>query len=108
MSEYGFYCCDNDVLSTVDYTHCSMIDHPKTLIDNSLTSDNVSNMLQAYTSIDLVNNPPDYIAVQCVLDVSIHYIAEKTEPESLTHLSCIHIVHTYRAYISCHREYVHI
>ena len=23
INEYGFYCCDNDVLSTVAYTYCS-------------------------------------------------------------------------------------
>ena len=79
INEYRFYCCDDDVLSTVAYTYCSKGSSVKSLIDHFLISDNVSNLLQTYTTIDSVNNPSDHIAIKCVLDITISYTVENFE-----------------------------
>uniref|UniRef100_A0A0P4VXS2 Reverse transcriptase domain-containing protein n=1 Tax=Scylla olivacea TaxID=85551 RepID=A0A0P4VXS2_SCYOL len=93
IDEYRFYCCDNDALSTVAYTYCSKGNNFKSLIDHFLISDNISNFLQTYTTIDSVNNPSDHIAIKCVLDVTISYNVENIEHETFERI-CWHKANT--------------
>ena len=76
IMDNNLHCCTTNDISNIGYTYKSKINGRKTLIDHILISNNLSNKLIEYNSIDTINNPSDHEAINCKINFYISYVKQ--------------------------------
>ena len=73
-----FYCCSSAFKDSVPFTYTSKINGNNSLIDHCILSENLTDQVVSYCSIDNVHNASDHLGIRCELSLSTDYV--ETDP----------------------------
>ena len=69
-----FYCCSVAHKVKVPFTYTSKINGNRSLIDHCILSENLTDQVVSYCSIDNVHNASDHLGIQCVLSLGTEHV----------------------------------
>ena len=82
INSNDFYCCSNAFKVNVPFTYRSKINGNTSLIDHCITSENLTDQVESYCSIDNVDNASDHLGIKCVLSLGTEHVEAGPPPSS--------------------------
>ena len=75
-----FYCCSVAHTVNVPFTYISKINGNRSLIDHCILSENLTDQVVSYCSIDDVHNASDHLGIRCALSLGTEHVEVASMP----------------------------